>query len=413
MPAPPPTASLGFAPAPSRQPRSQATPSSRTTAAARHAQEAAATNLAPSSKAVQQQPKDYGAPWAAAAAHNGPASLTPALAKSPAAGNLPTSDAPSLGKDQPMHDKGAASSPSLTGPKPHSSLTAALASQSPATSGFLLTSSFDAAPAGTAAMLPLPAFWAVPQAASPTSGLSGSQPSASQAAAEHQPSMSAWTGSRQQQQEATDGAQSDKSAATILANGPSNPGDSTAQQAVSTTSGDSGDTSVNLYPFPNERSAQDRLEGIVSSATYAEDVDSLYVFGRSEGMLADLNVPADTAAHVPASHENGDHVASPSMLCQVQHCSIEVICMTLLQQCSAKFAVQWHQRCIPILIPSHCTKQSIGTHACSFLQCSAITRCCQLSWAFHWWWPLALHQLLLCNTRTARLHAHSQSVNPC
>ena len=59
------------------------------------------------------------------------------------------------------------------------------------------------------------------------------------------------------------------------------------QQAASPSSDDSGNVSASLYPFPTQRSPQDRLEGICRSGACGEDLEGLYVFGIRETTLAE------------------------------------------------------------------------------------------------------------------------------
>lgn len=101
--------------------------------------------------------------------------------------------------------------------------------------------------------------------------------------------------------------------------GPSQQADGKAddedQQVASTSSDGSGDTiEERLYPFPIHRSAQDRLQGIVSSSAYhEEDPDNQYVFGRLQRTLADRNVFSSCSeqgiARPPAMSRPADETA--------------------------------------------------------------------------------------------------------
>ena len=319
VPTPPPE----FAGALSEQPQSPALGSS-----VRHTPETTlASGKAPFSEAAQAQPKDYGAPWAVAAAESdiATASLaadmpTPGKPSRPA--GLPVQDAASH-QDEAHQRKEFAPSVVTALPKQHLSLTDSFANQHPSTPGFLSvpfsTPSAAAPPVSPALKFGLP----------PVSRKAiESEPPVHQTDTSHQQQQ-------QQQQEATVSTPAEQSAVPVLANGPSTKAGSKVQQGASTSSDGSGDTSVNLYPFPTERSAQDRLEGIASSAPYAQDVQGLYVFGRKAGPMPEHEKPraTSTAANLPLSHENGHHLGSPSGPHQVQpqkhavviHCAICIL----------------------------------------------------------------------------------------
>ena len=300
------TPSTGFAGALSGQAQSPAEPS------VRHTPEVTlACGKGPFSAAAQAQPKDYGAPWAVAAAENdtSTASLaadTPTVGKPSQPREMPAQDAASH-QDEIQQRKEFAPSPSTTLPKQHPSHTDSLADQLPSTPG----SSF------------MP-FFRNPSAAAPplSPALNFGLPAASWKAVESQPPVHQLASSdqHQQQHETAVSTPPGQFAVPVLANGLSTQAGTQAQKAASTSSDGSAETSVNLYPFPIERSAQDRLEGIASSAPYAQDVQGLYVFGRNGGSMLEHDKPsaASAAANVPLSHENGHHVASPSGPHQVQ-----------------------------------------------------------------------------------------------
>lgn len=258
------------------------------------------------STAAQAQPKDYGAPWAEAAAENntGSAEHTPVPARAPYVESLIDKHAAPRSNDQPGKD--FAPSPSTVPPKQRSSLTDSLASQHPSTPGFPSAPFFSTTSAAPPPLSAAFTFGGASQAAAPAYwDMAGSQPPAS-------------IPDSTQQEQATVSTHTEQAAAPVLANGPSTQDVNKVRQAASSSSDGSGDTSMNLYPFPTERSAQDRLEGIASSAPHAQDVQGLYVFGRSGRMPAEYEAPATAAALLPLSHGNGNHVASPSGLHQVQ-----------------------------------------------------------------------------------------------
>ena len=300
-----------------------------------HTPEATLTSgTAPFSEAAQVQPKDYGAPWAVAAAENDTAAHSPAAhiaapsnvenetaAQRPAAhvsapgnlsqiGGLPAQDAATNGIDQPEQRKDSAPSPSTAPPKQHSSLfPGGFANQQPSTSQFVPVR-FSSTPSA-AAPPPSPpfTFGAASQAASPaTWEMAGSQPPANPPGSSQQ----------QQQPEAAVSTPAEQSAVPVLPNGSSTHAGTKGQQAASTSSDGSGDTSVNLYPFPTERSAQDRLEGIVSSPPYAQDVQGLYTFGRSKRVSPEQDDTTTAAVTLRLSAQDGHGMASPSGAHQVQ-----------------------------------------------------------------------------------------------
>lgn len=256
------------------------------------------------SGAAQVQPKDYGAPWAVAAAEDNTA------AHIAAPDNSSREDDATHGIDQPEQHRDSAPSPSTAPPKQHSSLfPGGFANQHPSTSQFVPAPLFSTPSAAAPPVLPPFTFGAASQPASPASwGLAGSQPPANPLGSSHQ----------QQQQEAAVSTPAEQSGVPVLPNGSSAHTGTTGQQAASTSSDGSGDTSVNLYPFPTERSAQDRLEGIASSAPYAQDVQGLYIFGGSRRALPEQDDTTNAAATLRLSHEDGHNMASPSGPHQVQ-----------------------------------------------------------------------------------------------
>ena len=271
-----------------------------------------ASRKAPLSKAAQVQAKDYGAPWAAAAAQTSTATANlaadmPTPGKPSPPGGLPAQDASSH-QDEPHHRKEFAPSLGTAPSKQHLPLTDSFANQHPSTPGFLSVP-FSTPSAAAPPLLPAlnfglpPASWKATESEPPV----------------FQPDSSHQQQEQQQQQEATV-RPTEQSAVPVLANGPSTKAGSKVQQDASTSSDGSGNTSVNMYPFLTERSAQDRLENIASSAPYAQDVQGLYVFGRKAGPMPEQDKPRATsaAANLPLSHENGHQVASPSGPHQVQ-----------------------------------------------------------------------------------------------
>lgn len=299
--APPPTAVLGFAPA---EPPSPALSLSHTP------DMRLATGQASLTANGQVQPMDYGAPWAVAAAENSTPNSdvqTSAPDKNPHVANPAVENATPYKSAQPTPGKDIAPSPNTVPPKRVSSLTDSLAHQRPSTPGFLAAPFLSTTPA--AVPLPSPAllFGAPAQAVTPASwNVAGSQAPAF------------LPDSTQQQQQATVDTPTEQAAVPVLANGPSTQNGNKGHQAVSSSSDGSRDTSVNLYPFPSQRSAQDRLEGIVSTSPCAQDDTGLYVFGSSRGMPAENEMPSSAAVFLPSSHGNGNHMASPSGPHQVQ-----------------------------------------------------------------------------------------------
>ena len=263
---------------------------------------------APFSRAAEAQPKDYGAPWAVAAAETDIATASlaadmPTPGKPSQPGGLPAQVTASH-QDELHHRKEFVPSPSTALPND------SFVNQHPSTPGslfmpFISTQSAAAPPCLPALNFGLPpASWKAVE----------SQPPVQQPASSHQHQQ------QQQQQQATGSTPAGQAAVPVMANGLPTQAGSKAQQAASTSSDGSGETSVNLYPFPIERSAQDRLEGIASSVPYAQDVQGLYVFGRDRGSMPEHSKPraASTAADLPLSHENCHHMASPSGPHQVQ-----------------------------------------------------------------------------------------------
>ena len=347
-PAPPPTTLLGVAPSPSAS-----APSSHSAAhVTSNAQEAANTSAAdqtanadPASAAQEVHPKkDYGAAWVAAAAQNDEATVSPSA---DAAGpnevaSPPFADAVGKGRDLTAQGSPFAPSPSSTPPKQRSSLTDSLTKPAPSFPKLpLLPSTAAASPTSqTTPTVSLgPSMFASPpptqSATPPASPLAslGFTPAAAAATApwtltSGQTSLPPWGTSPQtsQQEPAVERQQQPATSrdllvnATPIVNGPSKQADGKAdgedQQVVSTSSDVSGDTTEErLYPFPTHRSAQDRLEGIVSSSAYhEEDLDNQYVFGRQQRTLADQNVFSSRSeqgiAGAPAMSSPADENAS-------------------------------------------------------------------------------------------------------
>lgn len=290
-----------------------------------------ASGKAPLSGVAQAQPKDYGAPWAVAAAENNTAAASlaadmPTPGKLSQPGGLPAQDA--APHHEPHQLKEFVPSPSTALPEQHLSHTDGFANQHPTTPGSSSMPFFSNPPAAAPPLLPALNF-----------GLSPVWKAVDKQPPVHQPASS----DQQQQklQEATVSTPAGPSAVPVLANGLSTQAGSKVQQAASTSSDGSGETSVNLYPFPVERSAQDRLEGIASSAPYAQDVQGLYVFGRNGGPMPEHNKPRATsaAAPLPLSRENGHHVASPSGPHQVQLKSHAVEVTVLDACCKAQLTI--------------------------------------------------------------------------
>ena len=218
-----------------------------------------------------------------------------------------------------MPGKDLAPSPNTVLPKRRSSLTGTLAHQRPSTPGFASTPVLSTTPAVVPLLSPALLFGAPSQAAPASWNMASSQTPALL------PDTTRQQQEQQQQQEATVNTPTEQAATPVLANGPSMQNGSKRQQAGSSSSDGSRETSVNLYPFPSQRSAQDRLEGIASTGPCAQDDTGLYVFGRNEGTLAENEGRTSAAMFMPSSHGNGNHVASPSGPHQVRHPSIQVV----------------------------------------------------------------------------------------
>lgn len=348
--APPPTTLLGFAPSPAAT-----TPSSHPAGhGPSDAQEAANTGAADqtanadlASAPQESQPKkDYGAAWVAAAAQNDEATASPSAdAVEPSeVASPPVQSSAFMGRDPIAQGSPFAPSPSSTPPKQRSSLTDSLTKRAPSFPNFALLPSTAAAspPSQATPTVSLgPSMFASPQptqsATPPASPLAspGFTPVAAAAAApwtitSGQTPLPPWGTSLQaaQQEPAEEEQQQQQPAAsrnlltnaTPMVNGPSKQADGKAdgedQQVASTSSDGSGDTvEERLYPFPTHRSAQDRLEGIVSSSAYhEEDLDNQYVFGRQQRTLADQNVFSSRSARgiagAPAMSSPADENAS-------------------------------------------------------------------------------------------------------
>ena len=97
---------------------------------------------------------------------------------------------------------------------------------------------------------------------------------------------------QQQQQDATVSTSTKQSAVPGLADAPSTQDGGEVQQAALPSAHGSGNTSASLYPFPSQRSPQDRLEGILRSGPCGEDREGLYVFGRRRATLAERTAAA-------------------------------------------------------------------------------------------------------------------------
>lgn len=315
-----------------------------------NAQEAAnagaAGQTANASAAQEAQPKkDYGAAWVAAAAQNGEATASPSadVAEPSEVASPSLQSAAFMGRDLTAQGSPFAPSPSSTTPKQRSSLTDSLTKPAPSFPNFALLPSTAAAspPSQAAPTVSLgPSMFASPQptqsATPPASPLASPSftPVAAAAAApwtitSGQTPLPPWgTSPQAAQQEPAEEEQRQQPAtsrdlltnATPMVNGPSKQADDTAdnedQQVASTSSDGSGDTvEERLYPFPTHRSAQDRLEGIVSSSAYhEEDLDNQYVFGRQQRTLADRNVFSSRSeqgiAGAPAMSSPADENAS-------------------------------------------------------------------------------------------------------
>ena len=346
--APPPTTLLGFAPSPAAS-----TPSSHPAGhGPSNAQEAANAGVADqtanadlASAAQEAQPKkDYGAAWVAAATKNDEATASPSAdAADPLeAASPPFQSAALKGRDPTAQGSLFAPSPSSTPPKQRSSLTDSLTKPAPSFPKFALLPSTAAASSPSQATPTVslgPSMFASPlptQSTPPPASLlasPGFTPIAAAATApwtitSGQTPLPPWGTSPQtsQQEPAEEQRQQPATSrdlltnATPMVNGPSKQADDTAdnedQQVASTSSDGSGDTvEERLYPFPTHRSAQDRLEGIVSSSAYhEEDLDNQYVFGRQQRTLADQNVFSSRSeqgiAGAPAMSSPADENAS-------------------------------------------------------------------------------------------------------
>lgn len=98
-----------------------------------------------------------------------------------------------------------------------------------------------------------------------------------------------------QQQQATVSTSTGQSAVFGSGDAPSTQDGSKVQQTAFPSSDGSGNTNASLYPFPTQRSPQDRLERIVRSGACAQDLQGLYVFGRRGMTLAELAAAAGQA----------------------------------------------------------------------------------------------------------------------
>ena len=281
----PPIAVLGYAPTssqtlsaavPAPQPAGQST--INTSDAGQPA------DPAPSAHAQGKHAKDYGQQWKAQATQNAEAAAGPSAPAfqtgSPVAMSSFTDAAP-MSTNHSVQGSQSAPSPSTAPPKQRSSLTDNLANQQ------------QLLPAPLAAASPL-----TPQAtplATPSFALAA-------AAAAGRTITSGQTSAvpfNQQQQQPTRTTTHVTFSATpnvtvnepVLANRLPKKAAGKGEQAASASSDGSGDTSENLYPFSTQRSAQDRLQGIVSSSSHPEeDTQGYYVFGRSPRTIADQNM---------------------------------------------------------------------------------------------------------------------------
>lgn len=114
--------------------------------------------------------------------------------------------------------------------------------------------------------------------------------------------MDAQAQQQQQQQDATVSTSTKQSAVPGLADAPSTQDGGEVQQAALPSAHGSGNTSASLYPFPSQRSPQDRLEGILRSGPCGEDREGLYVFGRRRATLAE-HTAAALAGHAEGQGE--------------------------------------------------------------------------------------------------------------
>lgn len=326
---PPPTAVLGFSPHPSTNNKPalfQALPkedswqhasSSSLDAGAKHAQQQS-QNPGQFLGAPESKAKDYGAPWTAAAASAeeqplaSPAHTDAARQSTQQAvsGSAQPDKAPDP-QDQPASTFTAAPSPFTVPSAKAPGLFQSMSNQPAAFQGFGANTSDapDAAEPSTTpepvaastaaqpAMLPLFPSTVFPtheQTAEPTSKPTfkfGTSPAPAQAPKDLPKAMQA-----ARPQVVGKPAQDKPSSAVER-----------SDREASVASDVSGGTAVDeqLYSFTSQRSAQDRLEGLVNVFHQAADhVEGLYTFGQTARTLADKNKPGSAATI--AEHEEAD-----------------------------------------------------------------------------------------------------------
>ena len=264
-----------------------------------------------------QQPSQNAEFACTTAAANGTAADTLSKPPSKFTGQPPHADGPSLAQtvrftdEQATENLASAPSPSSVAPQQRSALTNSLAQQHSTPPALLSAPMFSTMPDHSQML---------------SSSTKAAAPAASPAAVNMKASQShafAWSNSQQQQQqqESANGAMPEGLLTPVMANGIASKDAgqedlNKAQHAGPSSSEASEDTSVNLYPFPTQRSAQDRLEGIVSSAPPAQDLQGLYVFGGG-AELAEPTVPASLFVPVLSRHADCDQVPNPTVSLQV------------------------------------------------------------------------------------------------
>ena len=312
---PPPTAVLGFSPQPfmrSDQHKSDAPATGGIQARTRsHSPDLNWGGVQQQIEPPQHPPhatdskaKDYGAPWAAAAAAD---KQTAAATKAQTdSATQPTSNTPPTSaqqpsealesKEQPFNASLSAPSPFTAAPSKPFGLFNSMSSQSAPFQGFGAFSSASPAasipPATVAASAPahsaakstpkpaelssLPAFPSV--VFPPPQQPAAAKPIFSFGASQAQPTSEV-------SQDLPQATQTEQIAVKSVPDKP-NGAPQGSDRAQSVSSDVSGETAVDeqLYPFSNQRSAQDRLEGLVDAHHQAaDDVEGLYVFGRTVG----------------------------------------------------------------------------------------------------------------------------------
>ena len=258
--------------------------------------------LAPSAHAQGKHAKDYGEQWKAEATQNAEAAAgpsAPALQPGSPVAKSSFTDAAPMSANHSMQGSHFAPAPSTAPPKQRSFLTDNLANQQPPSNLSLLPAPLAAASPFTPQVTPLATPSFAPAAAAGRTITSGQ--------------TSAVLFNQQQPTRTTTHVTFSVTPNVtvnepVLANRLPKKAAGKGEQAASASSDGSGDTSENLYPFSTQRSAQDRLQGIVSSSSHPEeDTQGYYVFGRTPRTIADQNMFTRGSEALP-SLSVGNHV---------------------------------------------------------------------------------------------------------